>query len=249
MRRLAQTILPGLFICASVAGQSANSVAETRSATTDAVIQQYLQALGGRAAFEKLKSRSMKGTYSLPTKNYSTPLEIYQKAPDKYAFYMTGKDNTAARGYDGGLGWSRNYSEEGLRILDGAELAADRREADFYKEIDIRKLYPVMKLKDKQTIDGHELNVIDAAAADGTRDLLYFDAQTGLLVRRDTQIFFSLNNVEVHYDNYKEVDGIKLPFTIRIVRPTAPFMTIFAFAEIKHNLKIDDAKFKKPVLK
>ena len=173
----------------------------------------------------------MKGTYALPTKGYSTTIEVYAKAPNKYAFYMTGKDNTAARGFNGTLGWSRNYAEEGLRVLAGAELSADQHEADFYWERDLPKRYSAMTLKGEQQIEGHDAYMIEATSSDGSSETIYFDVQTGLIVRRDLSLYFSLHNVEVYFDSYKEVDGVKLPFTIRIVRPTAPFMTVFAFKD------------------
>jgi len=252
MKLIPATILLGLIIFTSVPNQSMNGRLREQDVfdvTVEQILEQHLRAIGGPAAFDKLTSRIMKGTYALPTKGYSTTIEVYAKAPNKYALYMTGKDNTAARGFNGTLGWSRNYSEEGLRVLTGAELSADQREADFYRERDLRKLYSAITLKAKTQIEGHDAYMIEATASDDSSETIYFDTQTGLIVRRDLPLYFSLHNVEVYFDNYKEVDGIKLPFTVRIVRPTAPFMTVFAFKEITHNVKIDDAKFEKPRIK
>ena len=249
MKFLALPILLGAIICALTASQYMNvrpPEQDEAPISVDQILNQHLQAIGGKAAFDKLKSRVMKGTYALPTKGYSTTVEVYAKAPNKYAFYMTGEGNTAARGFNGELGWSRNYAEEGLRTLAGAELLSDQREADFYREINLRQLYPTLNLKGKQKVGGRDVLVIEASTADANFETLYFDAQTSLLVRRDVPLYYSLRNVEVYFDNYKQVDGVKLPFTIRIVRPTAPFMTIFAFEQIKHNVKIDDTKFEKP---
>jgi len=215
--------------------------------TVDQILSQYLRAVGGKAAFEKLKSRVMKGTYVLPTKGYTTTVEVYAKAPDKYAFLFTGKHSTAARGFNGTIGWSRDYSEQGLRVLTGAELIADKRDADFYKETRLRDLYPTMVLKGKAKVDELDAYLIEATPAGGRAEMLYFEVKTGLLIRRDTALYYSRPNVEVYYANYKEVDGVRLPSTIRIVHRDTTFMAIFAFDEIKHNVNIDDAKFEKPL--
>lgn len=252
MRLIPAMVSLGVLLCAISAWAPAHSMngspPEQGDAvvTVDQVLEHHLRAIGGAAAFDKIDSRVMKGTYALPTKGYSTRVEVYAKAPNKYAFYMSGAGSTAARGFNGSLGWSRNYAEEGLRVLTGEELKADQREADFYRERNLRALYPTMTLKGKQQIEGHEAYAVQATSSDGSSETLYFDVATGLIVRRDLPVYFSLRNVEVYFDNYKVVDGIMLPFVVRIVRKTAPFMTVFAFDTIKHNVKVSDAKFEKP---
>src|SRR5215813_10592858 len=128
MRLLALSILLGAITCALTPSRYLNvrpPEPDETGISVDQILKQHLQAIGGKAAFDKLKSRVMKGTYALPTKGYSTTVEVYAKPPNKYAFYMTGPSNTAARGFNGALGWSRNYAEEGLRTLTGAELLSD----------------------------------------------------------------------------------------------------------------------------
>ena len=69
-----------------------------------------------------------------------------------------------------------------------------------------------------------------------------WDLTQGLLIRRDITI--QGTTLQAHFEDYKEVDGIKLPFTIRRSRPDFSFT--YKFDEIKHNVPIDDAKFDKP---
>src|SRR6187549_2564163 len=79
----------------------------------DEILARYVRAIGGREAISRVHSRVMNGAYAIPSKGYSTTLTVYAEAPGKYAFYMTGKRNSASRGFDGILGWSRDFSEEG----------------------------------------------------------------------------------------------------------------------------------------
>ena len=48
----------------------------------------------------------------------------------------------------------------------------------------------------------------------------------------------------VEFEDYREVDGVKLPFSRRWSRPGFTFTQ--KFDEIKHNVEIDDARFAKP---
>ena len=50
--------------------------------------------------------------------------------------------------------------------------------------------------------------------------------------------------VQVFQEDYKEVDGIKIPHTMRQV--SSAFTLIVKLEEIKHNVPIDEAKFNKP---
>ena len=88
---------------------------------------------------------------------------------------------------------------------------------------------------------------MEATAADGAVEKLYFDVESGLLVRRD----FERVNVddgillyEVDYEDYKDVDGLKLPATVR--RKTPDYALTYRFTEIKQNVPVDDARFNKP---
>ena len=74
----------------------------------------------------------------------------------------------------------------------------------------------------------------------------YFDADSGLLVRVDIERENPQGKVpvEVYLDDYREVDGVKLPFSLRQVTPA--FSVNLTAEEIKHGVSVDDAKFKKP---
>src|SRR5262245_20246860 len=89
---------PGVWP-ATEAAETAPPVADSASAVTvDAILARYVRALGGEEAVRCVKSRRMTGTYSIPTKGYTTPVELLAKAPGSLTFAMTGKKNSAARG-------------------------------------------------------------------------------------------------------------------------------------------------------
>jgi hypothetical protein len=70
----------------------------------------------------------------------------------------------------------------------------------------------------------------------------YFDVSNGLLLRRDVNI--QGTSMQAYFEDYKEVNGVKVPFTIRRSRPDFTFTHKFDLVE--HNTLIDDAKFRKP---
>jgi len=216
--------------------------------TVDQILDKYIQAVGGQAAIEKLTTRVMKGEYSVPGKGYKRPVEVYQKAPDKYVTIIHSDEKNVGNGFDGKIGWDFDYSGQGLRELSGGLLAEFNRRSDIHRELHLNVAYTKLTLKGKEKFANREAYVIEAMPAVGNLKKLYFDTRSLLLLRIDTLNPNSgeppLN--ELYYENYRMVDDVRLPFTIRNVTPSQNSMNVFAFEEIKHNISVDDAIFRKP---
>src|SRR5213080_1152505 len=81
------------------------------------------------------------------------------------------------------------------------------------------------------------------APRNGSPRRFYFDNVTGLLVRTEEWNAAGKMTEAVEYQDYREIDGVKVPFTIHIVQDA--HFTI-KLTEVKHNLRVDDAIFVKP---
>jgi hypothetical protein len=75
---------------------------------------------------------------------------------------------------------------------------------------------------------------------------LYFDQQTGLLVRmvRFGDTALGLLPTQIDYADYRDVDGVKIPFRWTLARPSGRFT--IQLSDVKQNVPVDDAKFVKP---
>ena len=218
---------------------------ETRP-TADQILAKYTEALGGTAAIEKLKTRSMKGTWLAPN-GVTLGYEVYQTAPDKiYAVLNTPKQGVIERGFDGQIGWEK--SQRGLRDLQGRELSLLKRYTDPFKDIKLQGQFTRISYGGKDKIDGKDVLVLRGLGIDGKGDRLYFDALTGLLVRRitTTPTIVGLIPEQVDYEDYRDVDGMKAPFTIRVTSIDSFFSSTRKYTEIKLNVAVDETKFNKP---
>jgi outer membrane lipoprotein-sorting protein len=211
--------------------------------TVEQVLARYVQATGGSAAHQKLTTRVAKGEWENVTRGVRFPIEIYSKAPNKRVELLDAPENRGftGRGYDGAAGWSMNMTETGLRPLEGAELATMQRESDFYREIRLDRLYQRLTVAGKERINGREVYSIEAIPESGNPEKLYFDCETGLLSRRD--MVYGKTPVQHYYEDYRDIDGIKVPF---VLRSEGPVRVITRLTEIKHNVPIEDARFKSP---
>jgi hypothetical protein len=214
--------------------------------SVDQILDKYVQAVGGKAAIEKLTSRVATGSFEIPTMNLTGTVELYAKAPNKsgIAIDITGF-GLVQEGYDGKTAWAQDPAS-GMREKSGVELAAVKRDAEFYQPLKLKQLYPKMEVKSKEKVGEREAYVIIATPEEGDPEKLYFDAQTGLLVRTDIERESPQGKipVEVYLEDYREVDGNQIPFTIRQITPI--FSATIRIKEYKHNVPVDDAKFSKP---
>lgn len=214
--------------------------------SVDKIVEKYVGALGGKAAIEKLTSRVAKGTFEMDQMPGTASEEIYQKAPNKQLGVTDSPNFGVVRfGFNGTVGW-QDMPQTGLQDVTGTQLTAMKRNADFYRELKLKETYPKMIVKGKESVNGHDAYVVEATPADGPAELMYFDVDSGLLVRIQAQEEgpSGTGTVETTFDDYREVDGIKLPFVIRQSR--SEFSFVIRLTEVKHNVPIEDAKFDKP---
>jgi zinc protease len=214
--------------------------------SVDEVLDKYIKALGGKEAIEKISSRSTKGTFEIEAANLSGDMESYHKAPNKFVnlFTIPGVGG-GGQGFDGAKGWDSNPMT-GLRDLAGEELAAMKREADFYQPLNLKTHFPKLEVKGKETVGSSETYVLIATPAEGGPEKLYFDVTTGLLVRQDAERESAQGKMasESYFEDYKDIGGVKTAHSLKIITPM--FAMKLKFAEIKTNVEIDEAKFNKP---
>ncbi|HKP85490.1 MAG TPA: outer membrane lipoprotein-sorting protein [Blastocatellia bacterium] len=214
--------------------------------SVDQVLDKYVQAIGGKAAIEKVNTRVAKGTFDMPAMGLSGPIEMYAKAPNKAVLSVNlAGVGSYQRGHDGAIAWELNPAL-GMREMSGGEMAQEKRGAEFYRDIKLKQLYPKMEVKGIEKVGDRDAYVIEATPAEGGPEKMYFDTQTGLLVRADIDAITPQGTfpTKVLTEDYREVDGIKVPFTLRQSNSVSDFT--IKFTEIKHNVPIDDAKFNKP---
>lgn len=212
--------------------------------TVDQIFEDYVRAVGGKGAMEKVTSRVVRGFLETPGGMHA-PIEMYQKAPNKLLSIIRLPGGTSLNCFNGAVGWSQN-PQVGVREVSGEELARLKREAEFYRELKLKEIYTRINLVGKDKVGDREVYVLEGIAADGNSERLYFDARTALLLRHAVVYDSPLGSIplETDFEDYKEVEGIRLPFTIRRSRPDFSFAT--KFDDIKHDVAIDDSKFHKP---
>jgi hypothetical protein len=217
---------------------------------TDDVINKYIGALGGRAALEKLQSRAMSGTLTNRAAQ-SMAFTIEEKGA-KYREALQSQPASTTLGFDGANGWTQTGSQ--IADLAGFPLQRATRGATLTLPLHLKDKYPNLQASRPTRLPGAaagspamEVNLLQGSSSPYVNEQLYFHAVSGLLVRRRVVTRAADRGTMVEqfdYSDYKDVAGVQTPFTIK--RTSWNAVDTLTIADVKPNVQIDDAKFKKP---
>ena len=222
-------------------------LAQTPSLTVDQVMEKYIAATGGRTAYNKIKSSTVKATLEIAPNGLKGTFAASAKAPNLILITQTIDGIGEIRqGYDGKTGWSQDPLS-GLRTLDGPELATLAREATFNGPLRWKELFKIAQMLGVKQFEGTKVYAIKLMPAVGNPVTQYFDVKTFLLVGEDTVQESPQGKLAVHasMSDYRLVDGIKEPFLIRQKLGPAADVTLKT-TEVKNNVDLDDTIFAKP---
>ncbi|MDQ4121390.1 MAG: c-type cytochrome [Acidobacteriota bacterium] len=211
--------------------------------TVEWILEKYGQALGGKANLAKIKSRWIKASRVEPN-GKTEPEEIWQKSPNKLLVKTVYPAAVVTESFDGANVWKRvNETPIDLKTDEIEEI---RRNAELFGSANLKDFYSKLEFSAVDKIDGREVNLIRATTATGGRERLYFDRETGLLVRRTASVPTVLGNFvyQVDYSDYKDFGGVKLPATTRFAVPNITWTR--KILEVKNNAAIEDARFNQP---
>ncbi len=181
--------------------------------TVQQVFDKYVAAVGGREATATFQTMSVKGTREA-SQGRSWPFEATLKG-DKFLMVVeVPRQGTVSSSVSGTTGWLVN--PRGRRALTPSEVADGRRGAELMRAV---KFTPTqtMRVAGRRRVGERDAVVVVERASEGVQRRYFFDAQTGLLLRVLTLTDAILNQLpeQVDFEDYRDVEGVKLPFLIR----------------------------------
>ena len=214
--------------------------------TPEQILQKYVDAVGGRANLAKIQTTVLKGTREA-SQNRSWPIEVTLKGADKMAIVVAVPQQGAImQGLSGATGWIKN--PRGQHAASAEELAALQSAALMYAPIKIKEPFTALVSNGRGKVGERDTWVLRSTAADGIVTRYYFDAENGLLLRQIILTPTVLTPIpeQIDFEDYRDVNGVKLPFTIRVSEIDTFFSSTRKFTEIKQNVTVDDAQFQMP---
>lgn len=229
----------------------ATGVAEAQTRNNPSVkqiLERFIKAHGGKEALEKLKTRVMRCKLDMPAWNATMDFKIQSKAPDKRLTVLEVPGMATIReGYDGESGWSQ--LPNGMVVeKEGEELTKMERDCQFPRELALDRLYEDMTYRGTEQVGRKLTHVVEMKPkAGGKPERWYFDNASGLLLRTDQESPTpeGLAMTKVLYEDYRKVDGLSIPFIVRLTEPESIRFTL-RVQEVNQNVPLPDALFAKP---
>jgi outer membrane lipoprotein-sorting protein len=218
------------------------AAAPAAAQTVDEVITQHLNAVGGLA---KLKSiSSIRQTSEMMREGMKVTMVVAAKRPNLARQEMTMQGKTIVQIFDGTTAWMINPfmgSTDPVQVT-GPEAEITREQATFDSPlVDYKERGSTVELIGADETGGKKVHHLKITSKSGRVQDIYIDAATGLQNRVVTQT--QQGPVEQTFSDFKDVDGVKMPFTIRTQIGTMGSIDIKVVkAEI--NPALDDALFK-----
>jgi len=215
----------------------------------DQVLDKYIQAIGGSGKLAALTSFAAKGTSQAYGETDKYPADLFAKAPAARTLIVHTPNGDATTTFDGRGGWTAAPHTDRpvpLLPLTGDELEAAKLDAELCFPMRIKQALTEWRVGVSETIDNRPVEVVQGRTPRHTAVRLYFDKQSGLLVRliRYTDSPVGLNPTQIDYADYREVAGVKMPF-----RWTVTWLdgrSIVQLTEVQPNAAIEAARFEKP---
>ena len=211
--------------------------------TADQILDRYLAAVGGSDALMKIKTRVQKGT--IDAMGMQSPIEVYCQAPDKRVSVTHINGGSSVTAYNGQVGWLS--IPNGFHRMTAAERESAQIDAQMYFAARVREMYKELRVRPGEAVSGHATYLVAAAATPGHPAIrMYFDQENGLLLRliRYTETALGRNPAQVDYADYKETDGVKIPYRWTLARPSGAFS--IHIDQAQQNVPVDETLFEAP---
>jgi photosynthetic reaction center cytochrome c subunit len=228
---------------AKPSGDKPSEAKQNSGPAANQILDKYVQSLGGAAAINKITSRVMKGTIDVGGKSF--PIDIYSKDPDKRISFTHMPDGDSVTAFNGQEGWL-GMTGRPLRDMHGGDLDGAAIDADLHFATHLKQMFSAVEVRESEKIDGHDVSVVVGQREGKPPMQLYFDEQSGLLIRllRFGDTALGLMPTQIDYADYRDADGVNVPYRWTLARPSGRFT--IQVSDLKQNVAVDDTKFVKP---
>jgi predicted Zn-dependent peptidase len=208
-------------------------------ASAESVIENYINAIGGRDNISKATNRTMIMTGNV--QGMTLNLTIYQKEPDKLLQVVSAGGMEQKLIINGNKGIS--ISPMGKNEITGDMLEELKVDANMNAVLDYSKsgIKTILVGIEKQS--GKDLYKIEMQLPGGKKYFDYYDPETNLKVKQVKSITSPMGQAEqtFEFSDYQDVDGVKYPFKIKQAMGSQNIeVTITSF---KVNQNLDDKLF------
>ena len=222
-----------------------------RAPSVDAVLDRYIGAVGGAERLQGLTAILAEGTYAGFDDFDEYPVQVFANAPNQRTTILHSQYGDITTAFDGQSGWQASPIETKpapVIALTGGNLEGAALEAELLFPGQIRQVLTDWIAGPLTVIGEREARIVQGKKASGTPIKLYFDEESGLLVRL---VRYSSDSpvgrvpTQVDFEDYRDVSGIQFPFKVTSTWTNGRIVSQFTHVQV--NPTIPATRFARPV--
>jgi zinc protease len=183
----------------------------------EAILDKYIEATGGKAAYEKKRTEISTAVMEFVGKGVKAKMTAYHAVPNKsYSVAEIEGIGNIEEGTDGTVVWERSVLK-GPRVKSGEERALSLRAADIRHDTRWRDYFTKVETTGVEPIDGHVCYRLVLTPKEGQPETRYYDKKSNLLVRTNMIMKTEMGEIpaESSVSDYRTIDGVLVPFQLK----------------------------------
>ena len=181
------------------------------------IAEQYVKAAGGSKALSRVQTETLEGTFTNPVDGKPATYTFSTKLPNRYYSEFVLGDKNLIEAYNGKSAWRQTASGEISTLLGQQGLQLEAASVYYNSRfVNPKKNKLALVFVGHAQVRGRDALQIEVTTPTNIRRQVFFDPQTHLIVKEST----ALGGVdqEILYGDYRDVDGVKLPYKIELHR-------------------------------
>jgi outer membrane lipoprotein-sorting protein len=181
------------------------------------IIDQYVKAAGGSKALSRIQTLSLDGTIQQPGADQPGTYTFRVKLPNRYYTEVRTDGKTLIEAYNGKSAWHQSASGEIATLL-GSQALEIEAAAQYYNSrlLSLPKKKIGAAFEGSVSLRGRDAFQIELTYPTGIQWEVFFDPQSHLIAAEKATIAGIPQ--EIDYDDYRTVNGIRIPYKMEIHR-------------------------------
>ena len=212
----------------------------------ETILDRYVQATGGKAAYAKHKTQSSKVSMEFAAQGLKGTGTQFADANNNRVSVTLDNIGTMEMGVVDGVAWESNPMT-GARLLEGAEKAERLRDDKFNGPVHWREFWKTAETQGVEAVKGEECyKVVLTPVIEGKTVTSWYSKKTGLLVKESRSVKTQMGEIPVEFypSDYKDFDGVKVP--TRITQQVMGSEIRMITDDIAFNVPLPKEKFEPP---
>ena len=184
--------------------------------TGEQVLENAIKAAGGREAHNKLHSTVARGSFEVVNMGIKFSLVAYSAEPHfSYVELDSESMGKIRAGSNGQVAWEITTTQ-GPSIAEGDALAFKLREGTFNSELVWKKFFEKVECVGIEEVGDRSCYKVVLTPFQGKPITRFYDRETSLVVKTDFVMATPMGEIDISAtaSDYREVDGVKVPFRI-----------------------------------